>query len=304
LSTHTTTALVSAPSATDLEGLSAVERNDLLEWALYLSGMGWPIFPLAPGTKNRPMVKDWENRAHRDTDRIRRCWETGRFNIAVATGPARLVVLDPDAPDGWDNLTALAAERGGPLPATYTVATPSGGRHLYYLAPAGTSLRNSQSAIAAHVDVRAGGGYAVGPGSVTAAGAYELLDDTDPVELPGWLVQAAAERASTAISAPVQIRSVDTGRYGSAALAGECDRVATAGPDTHNAVLSAAAYTIGRKVGADLIDHATARAALIKAAAHMVSAGCACTDWEVTRVVDAGLSAGARNPVARRKDAA
>ncbi|MFI5607242.1 bifunctional DNA primase/polymerase [Amycolatopsis sp. NPDC051903] len=284
-----------------------MERNDLLEWALYLAGMGWPIFPLAPGTKNRPMVKDWENRAHRDTDRIRRCWNTGRFNIAVATGPAGLVVLDPDVPDegkpgpdGWTNLTALAAERGGPLPTTYTVATPSGGRHLYYLTPAGTSLRNSQSAIAAYVDVRAGGGYAVGPGSVTAAGAYELLDDTDPVELPGWLVQAAAERASTANSAPVQIRSVDTTRYGSAALAGECDRVRRAGPDTHNAVLSAAAYTIGRKVGANLIDHATARAALIDAAGHMVTAGCDCTAREVARVVDAGLSAGARNPVAHR----
>jgi len=293
------------------EGTFTVEHNDLLEWALYLAGMGWPIFPLAPGTKNRPMVKDWEHRAHRDTDRIRRCWESGRFNIAVATGPARLVVVDTDVPDegkpgpdGWTALTALAADRGGPLPATYTVTTPSGGRHLYYLAPAGTSLRNTQGSIAPHVDTRAGGGYAVGPGSVTDAGAYELADDTDPVELPGWLVQAAAERPATANSAPVQIRSATPTRYGSAALAGECERVRTAGPDTHNAVLSAAAYTIGRKVGADLIDHATARTALIDAAGHMVTAGCDCTDREITRVVDAGLTAGIRNPVARRRDAA
>jgi hypothetical protein len=32
---------------------------------------------------------------------------------------------------GPDGATALAAQRGGPIPATYTVTTPSGGRHLY-----------------------------------------------------------------------------------------------------------------------------------------------------------------------------
>ncbi|QRP47223.1 bifunctional DNA primase/polymerase [Amycolatopsis sp. FDAARGOS 1241] len=280
--------------------------DTFLEWALYLAAMRWPVFPLVPGRK-QPAVREWETRATTDPARIRRCWTADRWNVAVATGPAGLVVIDLDqpkpgqpGPDGATALADLAAQRGGPLPATYTVTTPSGGQHLYYLAPAGTHLRSSASQLAPRVDVRAHGGYVVGPGSVADVGGWELCDETDPVELPGWLVQACAERASTAISAPREIRAVDPNRYGSAALAGECERIRTAAPEQHNAVLSAAAYTIGRKVGADLIDHATARAALIEAAGHMVTAGCDCTAREVARVVDAGLSAGTRNPIARR----
>ncbi|TKG67519.1 bifunctional DNA primase/polymerase [Prauserella endophytica] len=290
---------------------TTVTANPMLEWALYLAGMGWPVFPLRPRTKRQPAVKDWENRATTDAARIRRCWAADRFNIAVATGPARLVVIDCDmpkddepGPDGANALAALAAERGGPLPDTFTVTTPSGGRHLYYRCPPGVRLRNTQRVLCANVDTRAGGGYVVAPGSVTDEGGYELADEREPAELPAWLVQACAVRPAAANSAPVQIRSTDPTAYGSAALRGETERVRTAQPGRHNEVLSSAAYTIGRKVGAGLIDHYTARAELIAAGRTLIG-----TDhWpptltEVARVVDAGLTKGASNPV-RRKDAA
>jgi hypothetical protein len=285
--------------------------NPLLDWALYLASLAWPVFPLRPGTKRQPAVKDWENRATTDPDRIRRCWEADRWNIGLATGPAGLVVVDLDmpkegdiGPDGATALAALAAERGGPLPDTYTVATPSGGRHLYYRCPPGVRLRNTQARVCANVDTRSGGGYVVAPGSVTSDGAYELLDETDPVDLPAWLVQATAERPSTANSAPVQIRSADTTAYGSAALCGEARRVRDAQPGAYNEVLSSAAYTVGRKVGAGFIDQTAARAELIAAGETLIGSA----HWppnvrEVARVVDAGLTAGSANPV-RRKDAA
>jgi hypothetical protein len=274
--------------------------------------MGWHVFPLAPMTKRQPVVKDWENRATTDPERITRCWTADRWNIGVATGPSRLVVVDLDmpkdgetGPDGQTALTTLAAERGGPIPVTYTVTTPSGGKHLYYLAPAGTRLRNTAKHICPNVDTRAGGGYVVGPGSITEQGGYELADETDPVELPGWLVQASAEKPAAAYSAPIQIRSRETGTYGAAALRGEVQRIRDAAPGTYNAVLSSSAYTIGRKVGAGIIDHATARADLLAAGEALVGSA----HWppnarEVERVVTAGLTAGAGNPVARRKDAA
>ncbi|PRX47952.1 bifunctional DNA primase/polymerase-like protein [Prauserella shujinwangii] len=285
--------------------------NPMLDWALYLAGLGWPVFPLRPGTKRQPAVKDWENRASTDPVRIRRCWTADRWNIGVATGPAGLVVVDLDAPkdgdhgpDGAAALAALAAERGGPLPATFTVATPSGGRHWYYRCPPGVRLRNTQGQVCAHVDTRAGGGYVVGPGSVTAEGGYELLDERAPAELPAWLVQASSVRPAAANSAPLEIRSASPTAYGSAALRGEVQRVRDAQPGTYNAVLSSAAYTIGRKVGAGLIDHTSARAELIAAGETLIGSA----HWppharEVARVVDAGLAKGASNPV-RRKDAA
>ncbi|SFJ76535.1 Bifunctional DNA primase/polymerase, N-terminal [Amycolatopsis sacchari] len=284
-------------------------RDSLADWALYLAAMGWPVFPLRPGTKRQPAVRDWENRATTDPARIRRAWAADAWNIGLATGPARLVVVDLDTakggetgPDGATALAALAAERGGPLPDTYTVATPSGGQHRYYRCPPGVRLRNTQSVIAPRVDTRAGGGYVVAPGSITKHGAYELLDDTDPVELPAWLVQAAAPRPVETVATPIRIRGGDPGAYGTAALRGECERVRGAKPGQHNEVLASAAYTIGRKIGAGLIDPRLARAELIAAGNTLIGPG----HWppharEVARVVDAGLTKGASNPVARKE---
>jgi hypothetical protein len=80
------------------------------------------------------------------------------------------------------------------------------------------------------------------------------------------------------------IRSTDTGTYGVAALRGEATRV---------------------RDGPGIIPHNTARAELIAAGGTLIGSA----HWppnarEVIRVVEAGLTAGAANPVARRKDAA
>jgi hypothetical protein len=301
--------------------------NPHQDWALYLAAMGWYLFPLRPGTKKptghpedqcprigrcKEQHQTPEMRATNDLDVIRAAWQSAPFGIGIATGPSGLVVVDLDVPkegetgpDGTDALSALAHERGGPIPATYSVTTPSGGRHLYYRAPAGVRLRSTQKHVCANVDTRAWGGYVVGPGSVLPRGGYELADDTDPAELPGWLIQACTEKPAAAHSAPVQIRSANTGTYGAAALQGESRRVRDAAPGTYNEVLSSAAYTIGRKVGGGLIDHAAARAELLAAGETLIGSA----HWppnarEVARVVDAGLTAGTANPVVHRTEAA
>jgi hypothetical protein len=61
-------------------------------------------------------------------------------------------------------------------------------------------------------------------------------------------------------------------------------------------VLCRAAYALGQLVGAGLLDHATARADLATAAEVLIRADCDCTPREITRVITAGLTAGARNP--------
>jgi hypothetical protein len=72
--------------------------------------------------------------------------------------------------------------------------------------------------------------------------------------------------------------------------------VRTAPPGQHNAVLCRAAYALGQLIGAGLLDEATARAELTTAASALISADCDCTPREITRVITAGLAAGARNP--------
>ncbi|MGH3813261.1 MAG: bifunctional DNA primase/polymerase [Pseudonocardiaceae bacterium] len=275
----------------------------LQRWALYLAGMGWHVFPLVPGTQ-RPALRDWEQRATTEVDRITRCWHgAGRaFNIGLATGPSQLVVVDldpakaPGEPDGATALTALAQDRGVELPATYTVTTPRGGTHLYFQTPPGVRLRNTAGTLAPHVDTRASGGYVVGPGSTRPDGGYELTDDTDPTELPTWLVQALSQRPAAAPSAPAQTPATNPTAYVAAAVEGECQRVRHAPQGQHNATLCRAAYALGQLVGAGLLDHTTAHTELTTAAQTLTRADCNCTPTEVARVITTGLAAGARNP--------
>jgi len=282
--------------------------ENLRDWALHLATHGWPVFPLLPGTK-RPAIRNWEHRATTDPTRITRCWHgAARFNIAVATGPARLVVLDldPTTPtpdptttrdlDGATGLALLTQGLGVTLPPTYTVTTPRGGTHLYFRTPPGVRLRNTAGTLAPHIDTRADGGYVVAPGSVRPDGGYELTDDTTPPDLPAWLVQALTQRPAPAHTAPAQTLCTDPGSYVAAALRGECDRIRHAPLTEHNKVLSTAAYALGQLVGADLLGVNTARAELTSAAGFLIGADCDCTPTEVTRVIDAALAAGARNP--------
>ncbi|MCR3719928.1 MULTISPECIES: bifunctional DNA primase/polymerase [Prauserella salsuginis group] len=274
----------------------------LTEWALYFAAMGWHVFPLAPRDK-RPAIKAWEGRATTEVERITRCWQAGAFNIGIATGPSRLLVLDLDTadpgdtdPDGTVGIARVAEERGVPLPETYTVATPSGGRHLYFALPEGVELRNTAGQLAPHVDTRAGGGYVVGPGSTLPAGGYELVDDRDPAPLPPWLLQVLCQRP--AFEGPVRsVRAVtEPGRYAAAALRGECEAVAAAPAGQHNAVLSRAAWRVGQLVGAGLCEPDHARGELLHAAQTLIGADCGCTPGEIARVVDAALTKGAQHP--------
>ncbi|MCA1703747.1 MAG: DNA primase, partial [Actinobacteria bacterium] len=79
-------------------------------------------------------------------------------------------------------------------------------------------------------------------------------------------------------------------------LRGECQRVRSAPPGQHNAVLCRAAYALGQLLGAGLLAEEIARADLTTAATVLISADCDCTPREIARVVSAGLAAGARNP--------
>lgn len=278
-------------------------HDALTSWALYLAEMGWHVFPVAVGAKKPPVIRQWETRATTDTDRIARCWGSDAYNIGIATGPSRLVVVDldtakpeTDGVDGADALTAFMADRGVQLPDTYTVGTPSGGLHRYYTAPKGVHLRNTHGDIAERVDTRAEGGYVVGPGSLVARGGYELVDDRDPAQLPAWLVQACLERPNRTPVSPTHIQPGRVTAYASAAIRGETTRVRNAESGAHNEVLSRAGYRLGQLVGGRLLGYDVARQALLEAGQGLIAADCECTPREVERVVTASLSAGMEHP--------
>jgi hypothetical protein len=285
--------------------------TNLRAWALHFAARGWHVFPITAAAKKPPLIDRWESRASTDPDQIHRWWQVP-YTIGIATGPSGLVVIDLDtpkpgetAPDQWATLgirsgtgvlRALARQHDATVTPTFAVTTPSGGWHLYYTAPPGARLRNTQAVIGWKIDTRAHGGYVVAPGSPVPPGGYELIDDRDPAELPGWLHQALTPKPSTELSTPTQTACIDPDRYVSAALRGETARVRQARPGQHNAVLCRAAYALGQLVGAGLLDDAIARAELTTAAGVLIGADCECTPAEVTRVITAGLAAGAHNP--------
>jgi hypothetical protein len=227
--------------------------------ALAAADRGWPVFPLLPGRKTpASSMTNWEARATTDLDAILRWWLRRPVdNVAIACGPARLVVVDldlakdPGSPfrSGWDVLVDLADAHGQTIPDTFTVETASGGRHLYYQAPDGTALRNTARRIGPLVDTRAGGGYVVASGSVFDGRLYHLATDRPVAELPAWLTALSAPPAPA--QAPLPRRSgrvAAADRYAAVALADELDRIHCAGPGRRNEALNHAAYYLARHV--------------------------------------------------------
>ena len=118
--------------------------------------------------------------------------------------------------DGRDTLTLLARLRGGPHPwptgpgyQPVSVATPSGGAHLWYQAPA-PGLRQALAdphgryGLAWQVDLKAGWSYGIAPGAVITTGTYRLRagDPARPGRMPGWLTREVVRVATAAPPRP------------------------------------------------------------------------------------------------------
>ncbi|MCS0635116.1 bifunctional DNA primase/polymerase [Streptomyces sp. LP05-1] len=193
-----------------------------LTHALSAAAHGLPVFPLSPG--KQPAVRS----PHRDDPGRATCrGECGRpghgvhdattdpaavralfaaapratgYGIACGRDPYHLIGIDLDRssplePASAVELRQLALQQLFAVPDTVTVLTPSGGRHLWLAGPPATAVPNSAGRLAPGVDVRGAGGYLVGPGSVTARGAYRLLPGTGrlpPARCPDALLRLLA----------------------------------------------------------------------------------------------------------------
>jgi hypothetical protein len=287
--------------------------NPRLAWALYLAGRGWPVLPLTPGRKY-PFMPDWEARATTDPDTITRFWTTYYdHNIGIACGPAGLVVVDLDLPKprhaalssgsirrgvecGAQVLADLAEQADAAVPDTWTVKTPSGGTHLYFLPPTGVRLYNTHHKLGWLIDTRAWGGQVVAPGSTTSTGTYELISDHNPVELPAWLYQLLTERPPTTSTAPNRIDARNITRWVQAAVAGEQQRLATAPEGAHNQAQQIAGRALGELVGGHHLDYHDALQRMEQAAQPHITGPCRCTARSVRRVLESSLRYGIQRP--------
>jgi Bifunctional DNA primase/polymerase, N-terminal len=306
-------------------------RTRMLDAALGAAARGWHVFPLRLNSK-RPAFPDhtqkecdgtdprcrgghtgWEPRATTDPGRIRRGWALTPWNVGIACGPSRLVVVDLDTPKpgdtpppewdlpgvrtGADVLAVLCERAGEPYPSgTRTVATPSSGTHLYFTAPeGGPELRNTQGSnggLGWLVDTRAGGGLVVAAGSTVDGRRYTVTCDEPPAPLPAWLA-GLLRPAELPPQKPVAVNLPDgrAGGYLRRAVDGELARVLDSPARGHNTALYRAAIALGQLVAGGVLDEQDVTAWLTDAAARVGQ-----KPGETARTVASGMRAGASRP--------
>ncbi len=248
-------------------------------------------------TNNPARVADWWRR-----------WPDA--NIGLPAGANGLAMIDVDPYHGGDaTLATLAAwcteKHCIDLMATHGVRTGSGGLHLYFRDRFGDVKSTRQAFGAPGVDTRGHGGYVVAPPSVHASGnRYEPMPYVGGVQpWPAVLTRLMAmSKPRPAPIAPDGLGPAPTagivmpGRsaWARSALARECEalRGMTREGTGRNDALNIAAYKMGRRVGAGMLDEAETRAALIAAASGWKGH----TPREIEATVNSGLRAGIARP--------
>ena len=189
--------------------------NPFLSAALAYGELGWKVFPICEGTKDRPHLKDWGLLATSSLEQIEKWWTRWpRANIGLACGPSLIAVVDVDTKEGKNGqrtIDQLEGLEGLRLSPTRIQTTPSGGRqHLYAGEVASTVARIGahlyDKPFMSHVDTRgsggANGGYVLLPPSRTIAnvqrhthaGVYRWTTDAPLAPVDSWVVEACGAR--------------------------------------------------------------------------------------------------------------
>jgi hypothetical protein len=200
-------------SAPDLPSAPAISP---LSAALQLAARGWRVFALhhaidgqcscgkaaCDSIGKHPRTINGLKDASTDAQQIARWWQKWpHANIGVRTGGcSNIVVIDIDPRHGGSESLAALEQQYGALPPTVESLTGGGGRHLIFAHP-GQIIRN-RSGVRPGIDVRADGGYVVGPPSNHASGqqygwrAGHAPQELSPALLPSWLLAFIVEQAS------------------------------------------------------------------------------------------------------------
>lgn len=193
----------------ELEAIDILSKNKTVNlgqaamW--YVRYLGWPVFPLKPGTK-QPLTSHGFKDASTDPAQIEAWWvKYPEANIGVPTGErvrggCGFDVIDIDGIQGFASLRVLqhsncrpdcckesfCPELGGTKESTalcFTPGDPAGkvrrdpGRH-YYVPASGASNRAS---IMDGIDLRGTGGYVVVPPSIGLSGTrYSWITQPTP----------------------------------------------------------------------------------------------------------------------------
>ena len=171
-----------------------LQGNKTYEFALKMAKMGLPVFPIVPNTK-RPACP-WKDESTTDPDKIRMFflgYPNCNYGIHI---PENVVVIDVDIDEAKGKhgdvvINELEAKQDiedwisdG---STFTVVTPSGGKHLFLKVPYNVG-NGHLFGKGVGIDVRGSTtGMALGPGSIVDGATYSIEKDVEIKEAPNWV---------------------------------------------------------------------------------------------------------------------
>lgn len=229
-----------------------------------------PVFPLIG--KKPPLGTAGFKMATQAAGVIRR--QFGEYADATGFGlrtgqPLRrggwLAVGDEDPRHGSAaSVDAWEAEHG-PLSPTFTVRTGSGGRHRYWSTP---EPLNCRTAFLPGWDLKAEGGYVVGPGSLHPNGMVYKVECSVPIApMPAVLLDLLRPRLVAPPPAEGHDDAPHGSRYVQRAIEAECMALASTPEGARNHTLNRAAFALARFVASGEADPEPVVRALTYAAA-------------------------------------
>jgi hypothetical protein len=300
-----------------VRSIKPIDQNSLKAAALAHVKNGFYVIPLVENSK-RPLISDWQNRATTNPLQIDSWWtEHPNANIGIACEVSNLIVIDLDTSKGavpyspWNELGAKNGEdvfkeicrKAGDsqIFETYSVKTPSGGKHLYFYDQNIAIKQGTEVNGWWRVDTRSKGGYIVAEGSRLINSSkgetdqYQSIGNSVVLNFPAWLRDELSPKAikenfvaSSSISASyVSSNPVFSREFAEQVLIERCTLIRNTPEGRRNQSLIKHATYIGKIIGMGSLDEKFASDSLLEAA---ISSGL--TKFESVNAIKAGIKYG------------
>jgi hypothetical protein len=264
--------------------------------AAKLAEFGYQVFPLVPRTK-RPITGNGFKAATRDLRPIADWWlRSPTANIGIACGASEVAVFDIDSKLGADPREILARFDRAGAPVIGTGLAPERseryprslagrrGVQVYFRGDMPSAARLT----IAGCEIKAAGGYVVGPPSVHPCGAEyvgQLPAVAELPPIPGWLSELVRRPDQRSVATTPVGRTADPCRV----LAGLARVVREAPIGERNHRCFWASCRIAEHAATGTLEE---REAVEEIRAAAIAAGL--SELEIERTIRSGLSAGAR----------
>jgi hypothetical protein len=277
--------------------IKPIDQNSLKAAALAHAKNGFYVIPLVENSK-RPLISDWQNRATTNPLQIDSWWtEHPNANIGIACEVSNLIVIDLDTSKGaapphpWDELGVKNGEDvfreickkagDGQLFETYSVKTPSGGKHLYFYDQNIAIKQGTEISGWWRVDSRSKGGYIVAEGSRLfdsvngSTDHYRSIGNHSVVlNFPTWLRDELSPKAiretfvSSSSDSTSNVSSTTTfsREFAEQVLSERCTLIRNTPEGSRNQSLIKHATYIGKIIGMGSLDEKLASQSLLEAA--------------------------------------